>query len=44
MKRAMIKSFNTHENHCLASSIPLGNKKKALAQLRRLHESNNEKI
>ena len=54
MKRAMIKSFNTHENHYLANwseaeihgvnSIPLGNKKKALAQLRRLHESNNEKI
>ena len=40
----MIKSFNTHGNHYFGEFHTVGKQKKALAQLRRLHESNIEKI
>jgi hypothetical protein len=44
MKRAMIKTVTPTRIIILASSIPLRNKKKTLAQLRKLLESNIEKI
>jgi len=54
MKRAMIKSFNTHENHYFGelerSRNPrsefhtVGKQEKCASSIRRLHESNKEKI